>query len=90
MFESEYDSIVKFAISIPKRKFKKAVTRNLIKRRTIEAYRKQKSAFYQTLQTYNKKIALFLIYTSDHVSSYSEIEKIIEVILQKLIRSIPK
>lgn len=90
MFESEYDSIAKFAISIPKRKFKKAVTRNLIKRRTIEAYRKQKSAFYQTLQTYNKKIVLFLIYTSDHVSSYSEVEKKIETILQKLIRSIPK
>src|SRR3569832_293963 len=53
---------VKIVISVPKRKFKKAVDRNRIKRLIREAYRKNKHKLIERLE--DKKIAMLLIYTS--------------------------
>ena len=68
---------VQVLISVPKRKFKKAVTRNHLKRLIREAYRKNKQILYTHLNT--KRINLMLIYTPVTIINYSELEeKLIE------------
>ena len=47
------------AFSVPKKVFKSAVTRNLIKRRTREAYRKNKAILYDFLTASRKKNCIY-------------------------------
>lgn len=70
---------VQILISVPKRKFKKAVERNSVKRLIREAYRKNRGLLYTHLDT--KNINLMLIYTSTTIINYSELEeKLIETL----------
>lgn len=71
-------------IVIPKQRIKKAVSRNLIKRRIREAYRKNKSSFYDFLHEHDSNCAFAVIYTSDEIAEYSDIEEKIILILQRL------
>ena len=69
-------------ISVPKRLFKRAVDRNLLKRRIREAYRKNKAFFYEALG--DKKVHFLVIYTSKTIMEYKEIEDKIIDVLQRL------
>jgi len=69
---------VKAAFSVPKRIFKNAVTRNLLKRRMREAYRKHKILQVKSENTY----ALMFIYTARKINPYAEIESKIVLTLQ--------
>lgn len=69
---------VKAAFSVPKRVFKNAVTRNLLKRRMREAYRKHKLLGGQPDTAY----ALMFIYTARKINPYPEIESKIVLTLQ--------
>ncbi len=69
---------VKVAFSVPKRLFKKAVTRNLLKRRMREAYRKHKILKSSNEETY----ALIFIYSARKINPYAEIESKIVLTLQ--------
>lgn len=75
---------VQILISVPKRRIRKAASRNLIKRRSREAYRQQKHALYQYLTTHEQTLALGLIYIADEVLPFSEINEAITVILNEL------
>ncbi len=75
----------RIVISIPKRNFKLAVTRNLLRRRTKEAYRLNKQELNSYLQTNGITIDLMLIYTDKQNLPYSRIEKGIVKMLSKLI-----
>ena len=76
------------AIAVPKKNFKKAVDRNKLKRRTREAYRKNKDRLYSFLGQHKKKIALMLIYTAKEQTEYSVIETKINGVIDRLIREI--
>ena len=66
---------VQSTISVSKRRFKKAVTRNLLKRRMREAFRLNKNDLYNQLSVDNRQIAVMIIYQSNEILPYSTIEK---------------
>jgi ribonuclease P protein component len=70
--------------SVSKRGFRLAVTRNLIKRRMREAYRKNKFLLYEFLKSENKQIVLVVIMKGDTVKDFTAIEISIIEMLKKL------
>lgn len=81
---SELPHPAQVAVTVSKRLFKRAVKRNLIKRRIREAYRKNKSSLYQFLEDNNTSIIFIIIYKSDTVADYSAIGKSVQDMLKKL------
>lgn len=77
---------VQVAVSVPKKRFKKAVHRNRVKRITREAYRRNKQELYNTLIARDKKILLLLVYSSGEQPVYSEVEEKIKLVLHRLIK----
>lgn len=71
--------------SVSKRGFRLAVTRNLVKRRLREAYRKNKQALYDHLIAENIQIAFVVIVRGNTVPDYLSIEKSIREMINKLI-----
>jgi len=60
-------------ISVSKRKFKNAVTRNLLKRKVKEAYRQNKNLLTTESQTFPKALIGY-IYTGNDILPYKTIE----------------
>lgn len=78
---------INFGVSVPKKKIKLAVNRNLIKRRIREAYRLNNKTLKNVLSNSGKELNIMLIYGSEQILSYSEIESKIKVILYRLTES---
>ncbi|HPE40692.1 MAG TPA: ribonuclease P protein component [Bacteroidales bacterium] len=67
---------IKIVISVPKKLFKKAVDRNLIKRRTKEAYRLNKKQLFDSSSTpEHKKISILFVYIGKEITDFKHIEK---------------
>jgi ribonuclease P protein component len=75
---------VRVAIAVPKRNFKKAVHRNLLKRRIREAYRKQKEILYKPLEDNGISIILMLQYTGRELSTYGPLEMSLAGAMKKI------
>ncbi len=63
------------AFSVPKKGFKHSVTRNLIKRRMREAYRKNKNILYNHLISENIQVVFIVILRGKSIPDYFHIEK---------------
>lgn len=68
------DFPVQFTVSVPKKKFKKAVDRNRLRRQIREAYRLHKQLVYTALQSKPTRYALMVIYVAKEGLPYAEIE----------------
>ncbi len=72
-------------VSVSKKRFKRAVERNRIKRLIREAYRKNKYILYESGKlNFQKSLLIGLIYTGKTIIPYNEIEKKIILILRQL------
>lgn len=77
-------------ISVPKKRMKKAVDRNRIKRYVREAYRKNKHDLYEALERHEKQYILFIIYVGKEDVDYTKTEEKIIVLLQRLVHALGK
>ena len=77
---------VRVLISVPKRYFRKAVDRNLIKRRIREAYRKNKLPLVSSLPGSGKRIDMAIIWNDTVIQPYDLTEKCVKEMIVKLSR----
>ncbi len=75
---------VRVLISVPKRYFRKAVDRNLIKRRIREAYRQNKIPLINSLQGSCKHIDMAIIWNDTSIQSYDVTERCVKEMIGKL------
>ncbi len=75
---------VEVLVSVSKRKIKKAVKRNGIKRLIRESYRKNKEIVWKLPGSDGYTLLISFIYVADDVIEYKEIEKKIILILQRI------
>ncbi len=73
-----------FVVVVPKRNFKRAVHRNLLKRRIREAYRRNKHLIHDALQEQGISLHFLLRYVSVEQLPYSTIEQSLQQTLCKL------
>lgn len=74
MEATENDFPVQFTVSVPKKKFKKAIDRNRLRRQIRETYRLHKHLLYRQLENTHKIYALMVIYVAKDAVEYGEIE----------------
>lgn len=72
------------AISVPKKIIRLAVSRNLLKRRIRESYRKIKHQLYSFLSSENVRVAFVLIYRNNAISDYRTLEKSVAKVIEML------
>lgn len=84
--ERQSDFPAQFALTVPKKKFKKAVQRNRIRRLMREAYRLNKHRLYDALQKEEKQLALLVIYTGQETMTFAEIEAAMQQMLRRFVK----
>ncbi len=83
-------SPARMTVAVSRKNFKRAVDRNLVKRRIREAYRKNRATLTGWLEKNNLALDMVFIYTSSQIPAYRDIEEKIMVTLQKIIEEYEK
>jgi len=73
------------AFTVSKRNFKRAVKRNLLKRRMREAYRLNKSGFYNEIAVKELHIAVMFVFIGKDIVEFPIIEKAMISAFKKLL-----
>ena len=75
---------VQVVFTASKRKFKRAVDRNFVKRRLREVYRKHKLPFYQAIEQKGITLTIAVMYTGSELPDMKQLEKSYAVLLKKI------
>lgn len=78
------DTTAKVLISVPKKRFTKAVSRNRLKRLIRETYRLNKPEVLENWEAQGKYFALAFVYIGNELSNFHELELSMKAILNKL------
>ena len=73
---------VSILISVPKKRFKRAVKRNRVKRQIREAYRKNKHILLDALKASGQKIAIAFIWLDNELHESADVEAKVVKLLQ--------
>ena len=86
----EEDSLapVSILISVSKKKFKRAVKRNLIKRQIREVYRVRKYTLIDPLVEKNSRMLVAFLYLDKEIRSFAEMEKAMTKALTTLVNKV--
>lgn len=76
---------LQMGVTVGSRYFKKAVDRNLIKRRIREAYRQNNQELKLTLHSSNNRMDVFFVYTVSEKLSYDQIQEAMKRALHLLV-----
>ncbi len=79
---------LRFGVSIPKKKFKRAVDRNEIKRLVKEAIRLNKTFLQESLYTKEISLHVMVVCYFDKIPNYISVEKRIKQLLERLTKRI--
>ena len=77
------DVPVSILISVPKKRFKRAVKRNRIKRLIRETYRLNKNALWESLQLSEKGLLIAFIYIGNEICDFSTLNASMKKIITK-------
>jgi ribonuclease P protein component len=86
--DSSQTSPVQAAFAVSKRNFKRAVKRNLLKRRMREAYRQNKPGFYDELAAKDLHIAVMFVFIGKDLIEFPIIEKAMILAIKKMLKII--
>ena len=75
----------RIGISVSKKKFKRAVKRNRIKRLTREVYRCKKQVFYEKIGA-GRTFDILFVYLDNQILDFIKIEKAIGSSLEKIVQ----
>lgn len=85
------NSPAQVVISVPKKRFKHSVDRNLIRRRIKEAYRLNKeSLFYSNLNQHNIKLVLAINYVGKEIHDSTFLEKKLKLMFLECLKHVVK
>ena len=84
----ELDVQASILISVSKRRFKRAVKRNRIKRQIREAYRLNKQILLAPLTEKNRRLAISFIYLADELMNSALVEEKIKAALTRIVEKI--
>jgi ribonuclease P protein component len=85
---TDNDSPSQLLISVPKRNFKRAVDRNLIKRQIRESFRRNKEELYAHLGSENRKCSLAIVFAAKSKVAYTELDAILVLALKRLVKEL--
>lgn len=85
----ENEAPASILVSVSKKKFKRAVKRNRVKRQIREAYRNNKHGLYDLLVQKSVHLAIAFIYLSNEILPSEEIEKKVKIALNLIRERLP-
>lgn len=81
----DQEAPISILVSVSKRRFKRAVKRNRVKRQIREAYRKNKQELLHFFDQQERQLAIAFIYLSDELVPSAVIEEKMKVLLARML-----